>query len=202
MDNSESESATALIEELEAAYRLVGDHEARRLEALWTLLGNIYCKAGQFEIDRTMMAALKARASNPRDFRENSRWHTDGKSADELLVVLLVGLAAGPKLRGYQGEPDTHSEFEEALLRLRLRDGFSNAERLKGQTGDAYIVQHLGRTADLAPPKSRALADCVDGDAGSVASSGRGGANRAVPRRAWETTLCEQSTDAGTVIRA
>jgi len=60
-------------------------------------------------------------------------------------IAQALEALAGPKLRGYRGEAETHIEFEAALMNLRLRDGFSNAERLKGQTGEAYVIQYEGR---------------------------------------------------------
>jgi len=66
--------------------------------------------------------------------------HPDPRRIAEALEVL-----AGPKLRGYRGERGTMDELDDALVRLRLRDGFSNADYLKGQTGEAYIVDFQGR---------------------------------------------------------
>jgi hypothetical protein len=43
------------------------------------------------------------------------------------------------------GEAGTVAVFEAGLLRLKMRDGFSNAERLKGQTGAEYVLEHGGR---------------------------------------------------------
>lgn len=66
--------------------------------------------------------------------------HPDPRRIAEALEIL-----AGPKLRGYLGEAGTVPAFETGLLQLRLRDGFSNADRLKGQTGADYIIEHQGR---------------------------------------------------------
>jgi hypothetical protein len=66
--------------------------------------------------------------------------HPEPRRIAEALEVL-----AGPKWRGYLGETETVAEFEAGLLKLRMRDGFSNAERLKGQTGADYILDHGGR---------------------------------------------------------
>jgi hypothetical protein len=60
-------------------------------------------------------------------------------------IAQALELLAGPKLDGHLGEADTVYEFETGLLKLRLRDGFSNAERLKGQSGADYLVEHEGR---------------------------------------------------------
>lgn len=91
------------------------------------------------------------------------RW-ADEKLADRIIVVprarraiaksrhpepariaQALEVLAGPKLRGYKGESGTVAEFEAGLLKLRMRDGFSNAERLKGQSGEDYILEHGGR---------------------------------------------------------
>lgn len=66
--------------------------------------------------------------------------HPEPRRIAEALEIL-----AGPKWRGYLGETETLAEFEAGLLKLRMRDGFSNAERLKGQTGADYILDHGGR---------------------------------------------------------
>lgn len=62
--------------------------------------------------------------------------HPDPRRIAEALELL-----AGPKFRGYLGEHDTISEVEAGLLKLHLSDGFSNAERLKGQTGADYLIE-------------------------------------------------------------
>lgn len=65
---------------------------------------------------------------------------------DPRRIAEAIELLVGPKLRGYLGEPNTADEFEQGLLKLRMRDGFSNAERLKGQTGADYVIDHGGRS--------------------------------------------------------
>ena len=66
--------------------------------------------------------------------------HPEPRRIAEALEIL-----AGPKWRGYLGETETVAELEAGLLKLRMRDGFSNAERLKGQTGADYILDYGGR---------------------------------------------------------
>ena len=66
--------------------------------------------------------------------------HPDPRRISEALVLL-----AGHKLMGYRGVPSIIGEFESGLLKLRMRDGFSNAERLKGRTGADYVVEFDGR---------------------------------------------------------
>lgn len=60
-------------------------------------------------------------------------------------IAEALELLAGPKLRGYRGVPATHNEFNAGLVRLRMRDGFSNAQCLSGHFGDAYRIQLQGR---------------------------------------------------------
>ena len=60
-------------------------------------------------------------------------------------IAEALEILAGPKLRGYLGDTDTVSDVEAGLLRLHMRDGFSNAERLKGQTGEDYMIELGGR---------------------------------------------------------
>lgn len=63
-------------------------------------------------------------------------------------VAAALQLLAGPRWRMSMGDRDATAEFEQGLMRLRLRDGFSNAERLLGRTGDEYILR-LGKRRHL-----------------------------------------------------
>lgn len=77
----------------------------------------------------------------PRARRELAKVrHPDARRIAEALELL-----AGPKLRGYRRERVRREEFDEGLIRLRMRDGFSNAQYLNGQTGHAYLFQLNGR---------------------------------------------------------
>lgn len=77
----------------------------------------------------------------PRARRELAKVrHPDPRRIAEALALL-----AGPKLRGYRGGHTTREVFDDGLIRLRMRDGFSNAQYLNGQTGDAYLIQFNGR---------------------------------------------------------
>lgn len=99
----------------------------------------------------------------PTDASDIARW-ADGRLSDQLVIAPrarraltksdhpdprriaeALELLAGPKWRGHMGEAGTVASFEAGLLKLKMRDGFSNAERLKGQTGADYVLEHGGR---------------------------------------------------------
>jgi hypothetical protein len=60
-------------------------------------------------------------------------------------IARALELLGDCKLGAYRGDRSRNEAFEEGLSVLRMRDGFSNADYLKGQTGDAYLVEHEGR---------------------------------------------------------
>lgn len=60
-------------------------------------------------------------------------------------IARALEALAGSKMGSLRGQRQCVDEFDQALLELHMRDGFSNADRLKGQTGAAYIVEHDGR---------------------------------------------------------
>ena len=74
---------------------------------------------------------------------------------------IAKGLQALAEFKPRIAAGDRHAidEFNNCLMQLRLRDGFSNAEYLKGQTGDAYLFTHDGRKMLL----DRHLASTVSG---------------------------------------
>lgn len=60
-------------------------------------------------------------------------------------IARAIELLAGPRLEKFRGKRAAVSEVETALDALHLRDGFSNAERLVGRTGEDYVILHEGR---------------------------------------------------------
>lgn len=60
-------------------------------------------------------------------------------------LAKALSMLAGPKLDCIRGDRSAAANFEAELASLHMRDGFSNATRLRGQTGDAYIFEHDGR---------------------------------------------------------
>ena len=64
---------------------------------------------------------------------------------DPRRLAQAIALLAGAKLRAYRGDRAAVAQFDAELLSLRLRDGFSNAELLRGHTGGAYVIEHQGR---------------------------------------------------------
>jgi len=66
--------------------------------------------------------------------------HPDPKRLAESLKVL-----ATQRYRSFIGEREAFGKMERSLKHLKMRDSFSNAERLKGRTGDDYLVLHDGR---------------------------------------------------------
>lgn len=64
---------------------------------------------------------------------------------DPARIAKALEALALTKMPCMRGNRDSIERYEEALVNLRMRDTFSNAERLKGQTGDAYVIQHDGR---------------------------------------------------------
>lgn len=60
-------------------------------------------------------------------------------------IARAIDLLVTLKRATYLGDRQAIDGFEQRLLELRLRDGFSNAERLKGQTGSAYVVDYQGQ---------------------------------------------------------
>lgn len=74
-------------------------------------------------------------------------------------IARALRALADYKPRIAAGDRQAIEDLNEQLLRLRLRDGFSNAEYLKGQTGDAYLFTHDGRRMLL----DRHLASTVSG---------------------------------------
>lgn len=65
---------------------------------------------------------------------------------DPARIARAIEALAGPKAAVLRGDRSKVIAFNEALLQLRMRDGFSNGERLNGQTGDAYLVEYQGRS--------------------------------------------------------
>lgn len=63
---------------------------------------------------------------------------------DPARIAAALELLAGPRRRMAMGDRAAATEFNAGLLRLKLRDGFSNAERLAGQTGAEYVVAYRG----------------------------------------------------------
>ena len=70
---------------------------------------------------------------------------TKSEHPDPARLAKALEALAQFKPRIAAGERSATAEFHEQLLQLRLRDGFSNAELLRGQTGDAYMVRYEGR---------------------------------------------------------
>lgn len=62
---------------------------------------------------------------------------------DRVAAALL--LLATARWRMSNGDRDAAASFNEGLRALRLRDGFSNAELLRGRTGDEYVLEYDGR---------------------------------------------------------
>lgn len=62
-------------------------------------------------------------------------------------IAASLRLLAEQKLACYSGKDRnvTHAAFEKSLFELHLRDTFTNAERLAGRTGDAYVINYDGR---------------------------------------------------------
>ena len=60
-------------------------------------------------------------------------------------MARAIAALAGPRRDLVLGDRNARQRFEDDLLRLRMRDTFSNGERLRGQTGAAYIIDHEGR---------------------------------------------------------
>lgn len=84
---------------------------------------------------------------------------TKSEHPDPARLAKALEAMAQFKPRIAAGERSATAEFHERLLQLRLRDGFSNAELLRGQTGDAYMVRYQGRPLLL----DRHLASTVSG---------------------------------------
>lgn len=64
-------------------------------------------------------------------------------------IAQALELLGGPKLRTYLGDREAQNAVNSLLLALRMRDGFSNAELLRGQFGDDYKVNYCGKPALL-----------------------------------------------------
>ena len=60
-------------------------------------------------------------------------------------IARAIELLAGPGLEKFRGKRAAAGELETGLDELHLRDGFSNAERLAGRTGEDYVLVHEGR---------------------------------------------------------
>lgn len=56
-----------------------------------------------------------------------------------------IAALAGARRSLLLGDRDQLNSFEQQLLSMRMRDSFTNAERLRGQTGDAYVIHFEGR---------------------------------------------------------
>jgi hypothetical protein len=78
---------------------------------------------------------------------------------DPARLARALEALASYKPRIASGDRAATAELHEQLLTLRLRDGFSNAEYLRGQTGDAYMIRYQGRALLL----DRHLASTVSG---------------------------------------
>lgn len=78
---------------------------------------------------------------------------------DPQRIAKAIDLLATIKLDTYRGDRTRNDDLDAALLDLRLRDSFSNAESLRGQTGDDYQITIDGRKLLL----SRHLASSVSG---------------------------------------
>lgn len=61
-------------------------------------------------------------------------------------IAKALELLAGPRLAMFRGDRLSAQAFHTGLRDLRLRDGFSGAERLAGQTGRDYLISHLNKT--------------------------------------------------------
>lgn len=64
-------------------------------------------------------------------------------------IAAALELLAGPRLAIFRGDRTCSRAFHQGLEALRLRDGFSGAERLAGQTGSDYLLHHRGKTRFL-----------------------------------------------------
>lgn len=67
-------------------------------------------------------------------------FHPDPERLAESLKVL-----ATLRYRSFIGDRNAFGQMERSLKHLKMRDSFSNAERLKGRTGEDYLVQYDGR---------------------------------------------------------
>jgi len=67
------------------------------------------------------------------------------KHADPRRLAQALELLAGPKLDTHLGVEGAQEAVDSLLLSLRMRDTFSNAEYLRGQTGAAYMINYAGR---------------------------------------------------------
>lgn len=61
-------------------------------------------------------------------------------------IAQALELLAGPRLATFRGDRGSARAFHQGLATLRLRDGFSGAERLAGRTGSDYLLSHQGKT--------------------------------------------------------
>jgi len=61
-------------------------------------------------------------------------------------IAQALELLAGPRLATFRGDRGAARAFHQGLASLRLRDGFSGAERLAGRTGSDYLLSHHGKT--------------------------------------------------------
>jgi hypothetical protein len=78
----------------------------------------------------------------PRAIREIKKFrHPQPQRIAEALELL-----AGPRLATFRGDRSAAQSFHQGLAELRMRDGFSGAERLAGRTGSDYLISHHGKT--------------------------------------------------------
>lgn len=61
-------------------------------------------------------------------------------------IAQALELLAGPRLATFRNDRSAAREFHQGLAKLRMRDGFSGAERLVGRTGSDYLLNHEGKT--------------------------------------------------------
>lgn len=64
-------------------------------------------------------------------------------------IAEALELLAGPRLALFRGDRSSAQAFHQGLATLRLRDGFSGAERLAGRTGSDYLLRHHGKACFL-----------------------------------------------------
>ena len=89
--------------------------------------------------ERLLSSALEIA---PRAIREMKKFrHPQPQRIAEALELL-----AGPRLATFRGDRSAAQSFHQGLAKLRMRDGFSGAERLAGQTGSDYLLSHHGKT--------------------------------------------------------
>jgi hypothetical protein len=93
-------------------------------------------------VERTLSSKLELA---PRAVREMKKVHHPQPER----IAQALELLAGPRRATFQGDRSSTRAFHQGLETLRLRDGFSGAERLAGRTGSDYVLSHRGKTSLL-----------------------------------------------------